>query len=104
MQKTGVQVEKRSSSILMLLAIYAPDGGYDVNYVSNYTNLYVLDAVKRVRGANQAALFGASDNAMRIWLRPDQMASRGITPTDIQQAIADSKSGKSIKAVLQMPG
>ncbi|NJD31594.1 MAG: multidrug efflux RND transporter permease subunit [Gammaproteobacteria bacterium] len=87
-QKTGVRVEKRSSSIMMLLAIYAPDGRYDVNYVANYANLYVLDAIKRVPGANQATLFGAADNAMRIWLRPDRMAARGITPTDIQQAIA----------------
>ena len=83
-QKTGVRVEKRSSSIMMLLAVYAPDGRYDVNYVANYANLYVLDAIKRVPGANQASLFGAADNAMRIWLRPDRMASRGITPTDVQ--------------------
>jgi multidrug efflux pump len=102
-QKTGVQVEKRSSSILMLLAIYAPDGGYDVDYVSNYTNLYVLDAVKRVPGANQAALFGASDNAMRIWLRPDQMASRGITPTDIQQAIAKQNQQFGAGSIGQSP-
>ena len=51
-QKTGVKVDKRSSSIMMLLAVYAPDGRYDVDYVANYANLYVLDAVKRVPGAN----------------------------------------------------
>jgi multidrug efflux pump len=102
-QKTGVRVEKRSSSIMMLLAVYAPDGRYDVGYVANYANLYVLDAVKRVPGANQASLFGASDNAMRIWLRPDRMASRGITPTDIQQAIARQNQQFSAGSIGQSP-
>jgi len=102
-QKTGVSVEKRSSSIMMLIAIYAPDGRYDVDYVANYANLYVLDAVKRVPGANQASLFGASDNAMRIWLRPDRMASRGITPTDIQQAIAKQNQQFGAGSIGQSP-
>ena len=102
-QKTGVRVEKRSSSIMMLLAVYAPDGRYDVNYVANYANLYVLDAIKRVPGANQASLFGAADNAMRIWLRPDRMASRGITPTDVQTAIAKQNQQFSAGAIGQSP-
>jgi multidrug efflux pump len=102
-QKTGVRVEKRSSSIMMLIAVYAPDGRYDVNYVANYANLYVLDAVKRVPGANQASLFGASENAMRIWLRPDRMASRGITPTDIQQAIAKQNQQFGAGSIGQSP-
>ena len=102
-RNTGVRVEKRSSSIMMLLAIYAPDGRYDVDYVSNYANLYVLDAVKRVPGANQASLFGASDNAMRVWLRPDRMASRGITTTDIQTAIAKQNQQFGAGAIGQSP-
>jgi multidrug efflux pump len=102
-QKTGVRVEKRSSSIMMLLAVYAPDGRYGVDYVANYANLYVLDAVKRVPGANQASLFGAADNAMRIWLRPDRMASRSITPTDIQQAIAKQNQQFGAGSIGQSP-
>ncbi len=102
-RNTGVRVEKRSSSIMMLLAIYAPDGRYDVDYVANYANLYVLDAVKRVPGANQASLFGASDNAMRVWLRPDRMASRGITTTDIQTAIAKQNQQFGAGAIGQSP-
>jgi multidrug efflux pump len=102
-RNTGVRVEKRSSSIMMLLAIYAPDGRYDVDYVANYANLYVLDAIKRVPGANQASLFGASDNAMRVWLRPDRMASRGITTTDIQSAIAKQNQQFGAGAIGQSP-
>jgi len=75
-RNTGVRVEKRSSSIMMLLAIYAPDGRYDVDYVANYANLYVLDAIKRVPGANQASLFGASDNAMRVRIKSSPTARR----------------------------
>ena len=102
-QKTGVKVDKRSSSIMMLLAVYAPDGRYDVDYVANYANLYVLDAVKRVPGANQASLFGAADNAMRVWLRPDRMAALGITPTDIQQAISRQNQQFGAGSIGQSP-
>ena len=84
----GVKVEKRSSSILMLIGILSPDGRYDEQYVGNYANLYILDALKRVPGANQAAIMGLPDLAMRLWLQPDRMASLDLTSLDIQQAIS----------------
>ena len=87
-QRGGVQTEKRSSTFLMIIGIYSPDGRYDAEYVGNYANLYVLDAIKRIPGANQAAILGTPDLAMRIWLKPDRMASLGITPSDIAQAVA----------------
>ena len=83
-RNTGVRVQKRSPSILMLIGIYSPDGRYDEKYVGNYANLYVLDALKRVPGANQAQIMGLPDLAMRLWLQPDRMASLQITPSDIQ--------------------
>lgn len=85
---TGVRVEKRSASILMLIGIYSPDGRYDEKYIGNYANLYVLDALKRVEGANQAQIMGLPDLAMRLWLQPDRMASLKITPSDIQRAVS----------------
>ncbi|MGH8565234.1 MAG: efflux RND transporter permease subunit [Gammaproteobacteria bacterium] len=87
-QATGVKVEKRSKTFLLIIGVYSPDGRYDERYVSNYTDLYVLDALKRIPGANMAAIFGVPDLAMRIWLDPDRMATLGITPSDIQQAVA----------------
>ena len=84
----GVKVEKRSSSILMLIGILSPDGRYDEQYVGNYANLYILDALKRVPGANQAAIMGLPDLAMRLWLQPDRMAALDLTSLDIQQAIS----------------
>ncbi len=87
-RSTGVKVEKRSASILMLIGINSPDGRYDEKYIGNYANLYILDALKRVPGANQAQIMGLPDLAMRLWLQPDRMASLSITPTDIQQSIS----------------
>ena len=84
----GVRVQKRSSSIMMLIAVYAPDGRYDEAYVGNYANLYVLDALKRVDGANQASIMGLPDIAMRLWLQPDRMAGLGITAGDVQRAVS----------------
>ncbi len=85
----GLTIEKRSSSILMLVGIYSPDGRYDRDYINNYANVYVLDAIKRVPGAGQATIMGSADQAMRIWLNPDRMASLGITTTDVTGAIAN---------------
>jgi multidrug efflux pump len=84
----GVSVQKKSSSVLMILAVFNKDGRYSPEYVNNYTNVYVLDAIKRVEGAGQAQIFGVADQAMRIWMNPDRMASLGITTTDIQNAVA----------------
>jgi multidrug efflux pump len=84
----GVTVEKRSSSFLMLIGIYSPDESYDALEIGNYADIYVLDALKRVKGANQASIMGLPDLAMRLWLKPDRMASLGITPTDIQRAVS----------------
>lgn len=87
-QKAGVSVAKRSNSFLMLIGMYSPDGRFDDKYIANYANVYVLDALKRVPGANQASIMGVPDLAMRIWLKPDRMAALGITPSDIQRAVA----------------
>ena len=87
-QHGGVQTSKSSGSFLMIVAIYSPDGRYDAEYVGNYANLYVLDALKRVPGANNASIMGTPDLAMRIWLKPDRMASLGITSSDIVQAVS----------------
>ncbi|MGH8683280.1 MAG: efflux RND transporter permease subunit, partial [Burkholderiales bacterium] len=84
----GVQVQKKSSSIMMLVAVFARDDRYSTDYVANFANVYVLDALKRVPGAGQAQVMGIADQAMRIWMNPDRMASLQITTTDIQNAVA----------------
>jgi multidrug efflux pump len=83
----GVSVQKKSSSIMMLIAVFAKGDRYSANYVANYSNVYVLDALKRVDGAGQAQIMGVPDQAMRIWMNPDRMASLAITTTDIVNAV-----------------
>jgi len=88
----GVSVQKKSSSPLMIITLFNKDGRYKPEYVTNYTNVYVLDAIKRVNGAGQAQIFGVPDQAMRIWMNPDRMASLGITTSDIQTAVANQNA------------
>ncbi|HET7098190.1 MAG TPA: efflux RND transporter permease subunit, partial [Casimicrobiaceae bacterium] len=88
----GVSVQKKSSSIMMLIGIFAKGERYTSDYVANFANVYVLDAVKRVPGAGQAQVMGVADQAMRIWLNPDRMASLGITTSDIANAVKNQNA------------
>ena len=83
----GVTVEKKSSSIMMILSVFSPDERYSSTYIDNYTNLYVLEELKRVPGANRAQVFGLPDIAMRVWLRPDRMAQLAISVQEVADAI-----------------
>src|SRR6516162_1479517 len=84
----GVSVQKKSSTPLMIIAYYNKDGRYSPDYVRTYTNVNILPSIQRINGAGQAQIFGQPDQAMRIWLNPDRMASLGITTTDVQTAVS----------------
>ncbi|MEN9543300.1 MAG: hypothetical protein RLZZ598_133 [Pseudomonadota bacterium] len=99
----GVSVQKRSSAFMMVLAVFSPDDSFDSAYIANYANIYVLDAIKRIPGANQAAILGAPDYAMRLWLKPDRMASLGITVADVQNAVAAQNQQYSAGSIGQAP-
>jgi hydrophobe/amphiphile efflux-1 (HAE1) family protein len=83
----GITVDKKSSSIMMVIAIYSPTDRYDATYLDNYSNLYVLEELKRVPGANRATVLGVPDIAMRVWLKPDRMAQLDITTQEVANAI-----------------
>jgi multidrug efflux pump len=83
----GITVDKQSSSIMMVISIYSPDDRYDATYLDNYSNLYVLEELKRVPGANRSSVLGLPDIAMRVWLQPDRMAQLGITAQEVAAAI-----------------
>ncbi|WP_433765429.1 efflux RND transporter permease subunit [Pseudomonas putida] len=102
-QSQGIQVQKKSSAFMMVLAVYSVGDRYDSTYVANYANLYVLDALKRIPGANQASIFGTPDYAMRIWLKPDRMAQLGITAADVQKAVANQNQQFAVGRVGQSP-
>ncbi|HZH52883.1 MAG TPA: efflux RND transporter permease subunit [Microvirga sp.] len=91
-RRQGVTATKRSSSILQIVALSSPDRRYDTIYISNYALVNVIDELRRVPGVGDAALFGASDYSMRIWLSPDKVAQVGLTPGDIATAIREQNA------------
>ena len=99
----GVSVQKKASSIMMMIGIFAEGERYSSDYIANYANVYVLDAIKRVPGAGQAQIMGVPDQAMRIWMDPDRMASLGITTSDIQQAVASQNALYGAGQIGQQP-
>ena len=101
--QNGLQVEKKSSSILMIVGVYGKGERYSPEYIANYANVYVLDALKRVPGAGQASVLGVADQAMRIWMNPDRMASLKVTTGDIQNAVSSQNKLFSAGQLGQQP-
>ncbi len=87
--RQGLVVQKRSTAILQVLTMSSPDNRYDTIYISNYALVNVLDELRRLPGVGDAALFGASDYSMRIWLRPDKLAQYNLTPADIATVVRE---------------
>ena len=90
--RQGVIVNKQSSSVLQIVTMSAPEGGYDPIFISNYALMNVLDELKRTPGVGDASLFMASDYSMRIWLRPDKLAEYDLTPGDIAAAVREQNA------------
>ena len=83
----GVAVKKALPFPLLIISIKSPNGTYDNNFLSNYASINVNDNIARIQGVGQINLFGGSDYAMRVWLRPDRIAKLGLTVPDIVTAI-----------------
>ncbi|HLX71192.1 MAG TPA: multidrug efflux RND transporter permease subunit [Verrucomicrobiae bacterium] len=91
-KKEGVVVNRSSPDILMVVALASPHKTYDAVFLGNYCDINLVDAIKRVRGVGDVKNFTAQDYTMRVWLRPDRLASLGITPADIQKAIGEQNA------------
>jgi HAE1 family hydrophobic/amphiphilic exporter-1 len=91
-KREGVVVNRSSPDILMVVALNSPKGTYDAVFLGNYCDINLVDAIKRVRGVGDVKNFTAQDYSMRIWLRPDKLASLGVTPSDIQDAIKEQNA------------
>src|SRR5688572_27425002 len=85
----GVTTEKRSPDITMVVHLVSPDGRYDPVYLRNYALLNVRNELARLPGAGQVIVFGAGDYAMRVWLDPNKVAARGLSASDVVQAIRE---------------
>ncbi|MFO1329556.1 MAG: multidrug efflux RND transporter permease subunit [Rubrivivax sp.] len=86
-RRNGVQVAKRSTNFLLVVALNSPDTSRDTLYLSNYATQNVVDELKRVPGTADVFIFGARDYSMRLWLKPDRMAALGVTVSDIAAAV-----------------
>lgn len=80
--KIGVSAEKRQSSQLKILVLHAPEGDYDMNFLSNYVEINIKPQIQRITGVGEVFVMG-NEYSMRIWLKPDVMAQYGLVPSDI---------------------
>jgi hydrophobic/amphiphilic exporter-1 (mainly G- bacteria), HAE1 family len=83
----GVTIKKSLAFPLIVVSLYSPDGRYDASFLTNYATININDALLRIKGIGDIRNLGASDYAMRIWLKPDVLARLGLTVTDIQNAL-----------------
>ena len=81
-QNTGINITKVSTNFVLAAAFYAEKGQYDDLFISNYLDVYVRDALKRVRGVGDVIIFGERKYSMRLWLDPVRMAGRNISLTE----------------------
>lgn len=87
--QTGVTVRKSQNSTLLMMFMYSENPDYDGMYIQNYANINIIPQIQRVNGVGEATVYGAKTYSMRIWLKPDIMASYGINPTEVLAAITD---------------
>jgi HAE1 family hydrophobic/amphiphilic exporter-1 len=85
--QTGVTVSKESSNILLAMSLFTEDDSYDNIFLSNYADLYIVDALRQVDGVGNVIIFGERTYAVRLWLDPQRMASRGLTDQDVVNAL-----------------
>jgi HAE1 family hydrophobic/amphiphilic exporter-1 len=83
----GVTVQKSLAAPLMVVSLYSPDGSRDALFLSNYAYINLNDALTRVRGISNVQISGAGEYAMRLWLKPDQLAKLGLSVPDIVNAV-----------------
>ncbi len=85
----GVTVGKTTAGFLGAIGIFSPDNRYDALFLSNYVDLYIRDALKRVPGVGNVIIFGERKFAMRLWVDPDKLAGRSLTAGDVVNALRE---------------
>src|ERR1700723_1836320 len=83
----GVTVQKSLSAPFMLISLNSPNGTHGAQFLANYAYINLADALSRVKGISQVTIFGAGQYAMRIWVKPDQLAKLNITVPEIIAAV-----------------
>jgi hydrophobic/amphiphilic exporter-1 (mainly G- bacteria), HAE1 family len=88
-KKTGVQVTKESTNLLLAIGLFSLNKEYDNVFLSNYADRYLVDAFKRIPGVGGVRIFGERRYAMRLWLNPLKLASQGLTTADVADVLEE---------------
>ena len=99
----GISVAKSSNNFVFGAAVFSPEGRYTPLYMSNYLDVYVKDALKRVPGVADVIIFGERKYSMRLWLDPVRMASRALTASDVVSALQEQNVEVAAGQVGQPP-
>jgi HAE1 family hydrophobic/amphiphilic exporter-1 len=91
-KREGVITNRSSPDILLAIGLSSPKGTYDSVFLGNYADINLMDQIKRVRGVGDVKNFTAQDYSMRIWLDPEKLASLGITPADVSNAVKEQNA------------
>jgi hydrophobic/amphiphilic exporter-1 (mainly G- bacteria), HAE1 family len=83
----GVNTKKALAFPLLIVSLFSPNGTYDAQFVNNYVYINVVDQIKRIKGVGDVVVFGGAEYAMRVWLKPDRMASLGISVNDVKTSL-----------------
>ncbi len=88
-KNTGVTITKANPNFVFGAGFYSPDNSLSNQYISNYLDVYVKDALKRVQGVGDVVIFGERKYAMRVWLDPAKLAARQLTAADVVSALQE---------------
>ena len=88
-KNTGVTITKANPNFVFAAGFYSPDNSLSNQYISNYLDVYVKDALKRIPGVGDVVIFGERKYAMRIWLDPTKLAARQLTAADVVAALQE---------------
>ncbi len=86
-QQQGISIEKQSTDLLLIVSLYSPNGTWDSFFLGNYAQINVLQALQRVPGVGEVTNFGVLEYSMRIWLDVPKIASMGLTPQQVEDAV-----------------
>lgn len=87
--QAGISTQKQQNSIIMAIALYSTNTDYDEAFLQNYAKINIVPEIQRVNGVGQAAIFGAKDYSMRVWLKPDRLTAYNLSPQDVLASIKD---------------
>jgi len=113
--RAGVITAKRQNSMLLVFSLYSENGEFDETFLQNYSKINLLPQIQRVTGVGEALVFAGKDYSMRVWLKPDAMASYGLMPSDVTAALSEQnleaapgrfgeQNGQSFEYVIKYKG